>query len=140
MSEYTEDYRGLWWEWLAARIVFALGFGIPIIAILVVAFLYPAGMAPTGQTTAASAGVEFCQATISVAQSYGIVPNFAKASGQPQPSDVRGRYVCSAATNTTKYQVAVDLLCRNLNDSRCYNLFNVTRDDGSVIYQRQSPQ
>ncbi len=84
MSEYTEDYRGLWWEWLAARIVFALGFGIPIIAILVVAFLYPAGMAPTGQTTAASAGVEFCQATISVAQSYGIVPNFAKASGQPQ--------------------------------------------------------
>jgi hypothetical protein len=140
MSEHahTEDYRGLWWEWLSARLVFVLGFGIPIAAIGTVIFM---GGLRGGQTTAPTrevAGLEFCQATVSLAQSYGIVPNFAKAQGQPQTSDVRGRYVCTAATTTSKYLVAVDLICRNITDSRCYNLFSVSQGDGTVIFQRQN--
>jgi len=138
MSEHThtEDYRGLWWEWLAARLVFVLGFGIPIIGIIAVMILRPQGEAVSN--TREVAGLEFCQATVSVAQSYGIVPNFAKAQGQPQTSDVRGRYVCAAATTTSKYLVAVDLICRNIQDPHCYNLFSVTQGDGTVIFQRQN--
>lgn len=136
MSEHTEEYRGLWWEWLTARIVFVLGFGIPAVAIAVFFYTRPAGE-PISNSRAA-AGQEFCQATVAVAQSFGIVPNFAKATGEPQTTDVRGRYVCTAATDTSKYMVAVDLICRNLQDSRCYNLFNVTQGDGTVIYQRQN--
>ena len=136
MSEHTEEYSGLWWEWLTARIVFVLGFGIPIAAIVTVMLLRPAVETTGGSREVA--GQEFCQATVSVAQSFGIVPNFAKATGQPQTTDVRGRYVCTAASDTSKYMVAVDLICRNLQDSRCYNLFSVTQGDGTVIYQRQN--
>ena len=139
MSEHahTEDYRGLWWEWLIARIVFVLGFGIPVAMVVAFIFLAPPRSQTAGVTREA-AGLEFCQATVSLAQSYGIVPNFAKAQGQPQTSDVRGRYVCTAATTTSKYLVAVDLICRNITDSHCYNLFSVSQGDGTVIYQRQS--
>lgn len=136
MSEHAEIYRGLWWEWLTARVVFVLGFGVPIVAAIVFMVLYP-----SPQQTAASsrqlAGQEFCEATVAVAQSFGIVPNFAKATGQPQNSDVRGRYVCTAATNAAKYAIAVDLVCRNITDPHCYNIYSITQDDGSVIYQRQ---
>jgi hypothetical protein len=33
--------------------------------------------------------------------------------------------------------IAADLVCRDLRDRRCVNLYSVTQDDGTVLYQRQ---
>jgi hypothetical protein len=55
----------------------------------------------------------------------------------PRATKVRGRYLCVAGTQVTRYVLAGDLMCRNLKDSRCVSLFSVTQDDGTILYQRQ---
>lgn len=148
MNEHAPNVRALWWEWTAARIVVALGILVPVALFLWLTFsrgtvptpspvAAPEASANAAQQAQAQAGERLCIAATALAQTYGIVPGFAKPSGGPQESDIRGRYVCNAATNAAKYTIAFDLLCNNLNDARCFNLFNVAQDDGSVLYQRQ---
>ena len=145
MSEQDADLRWLKWEWLTARVVVAIGFGLPIVVLLLLLIL--PHFIPSGSTTASrstrpaqsadAAGRQLCGAAVEIAQRFGVVPGFARSTSGPQKSDVSGRYVCSAITDVTKYNIAVDLTCQDLTDERCYNLFSVSQDDGSVLYQRQ---
>ncbi len=145
MSEDGTGLRGLWWEWVAARVVLVLGFGVPLALYLALLFLKPsappvessAGEEAGAQQQQDTQGRQFCAAAISVAQSFGILPSFAKPTSTPQESDVQGRYVCTAATDAAKYQIAVNFLCKAVNDPHCYQLYSVTADDGTVLYQRQ---
>jgi hypothetical protein len=85
------------------------------------------------------ATVALCTSALNTAKSFGIIPNYTKlASTGLQTTDVQGRYVCLVTTGVAKYMVAADLLCRDLRNKRCVNVFSVTRDDGTVLYQRQS--
>jgi hypothetical protein len=68
------------------------------------------------------------------------VPTAASPDGTPQRTDVQGRYVCVAKNGQAQFTISVDLLCRDLADQHCFNLFNVTQADGSVLFQRQATE
>jgi hypothetical protein len=150
MNEQNPNARRLQFEWYAALTTIIGGF---VIAIAVAAYVTfgnkPAAQAPAVPPTQAElqkardaalmkAGAEICGLELANAQTFGVVPNFGRLLTQmPRATDVRGRYVCVAGTQVTKYVLAADLMCRNLKDARCVSLFSVTQDDGTVLYQRQ---
>ncbi|MGH6872096.1 MAG: hypothetical protein ACREHE_11375 [Rhizomicrobium sp.] len=147
-----EMRRGTAREWMAAKIVLAVGF---VVAIGVVAFLVlrppavstspeqeatpqaPAQPTEQQQTDAKSA-VLVCAQELVNAKNYGIVPGYGQLSSlMPKDAGVKGRYSCVASTASEKYTMTADLICRTLTDSRCVDLFSVTTHDGTVLYQRQ---
>jgi len=150
MSQVEQDLRTLRVEWVVARVVFAVGV-VASAAIFVWLGLHRGTFGESGGVTSAitqggesaqtggqSPAQQFCSSAVGVAQSFGIVPNGATPAGPPQKTDVTGRYVCVAQNGTAHYTISVDLICRDLGDQRCFNLFTVTQDDGSGIFQRQS--
>jgi hypothetical protein len=136
-------------EWYAALATVAGGF---IIAIAVAAYLTYGGKpaassAPQALTPAQIEqkrtkqliimANQLCKLELANAQNFGIVPSFGQlANPLPRRTDVQGRYVCLAATPAAKYTIAGDLVCKNLLDSHCVNLFSVSLDDGTVLYHR----
>jgi hypothetical protein len=146
MYEHVPNVRALWWEWAAARIVVGVGIALPLAAFLWLTIFppkaplwnsSPAAPAASQAEGRARAGEQLCLAATALTQTFGILPGYAKPVGGPQNSDIRGRYVCTAQTGAAKYTITFDLLCRALNDARCFSLFNVAQDDGSMLYQRQ---
>lgn len=151
MNDQDQVQRKLNMEWMAALATVAGGF---VIAIAVAAYLTygtksaTQGAAPQSLTPAqveqarkieyVKMANQLCLLELANAQNFGIVPSFGRLSNPlPKASDVRGRYVCEATTGATKFQIAGDLVCKNLRDSRCVNLFSITSDDGTVLYHRQ---
>jgi hypothetical protein len=151
MSEQDPNTRRLQIEWYAALATIIGGF---VIAIAVAAYFTFSGK-PATQTAAVQPkqaesqkareaefkklGLELCSLELANAQTFGVVPSFGKLlTPMPHMTNVRGRYVCVAGTDVTKYVLAGDLMCRNLKDSRCVSLFTVTEADGTMLYQRQS--
>ena len=151
MSEDEPDMSALSREWLAARVVVIGGFIIAIAVALYFALWATPAPAPEQEAAAqtqqpnasdqeAEAGAEhqLCRMELASAQNFGLIPQFGRLSDpNPQKTDVQGRYVCQAETQAAKYQIAADLVCRNLDDPRCVALYSVTQDNGTVLYQRQ---
>jgi hypothetical protein len=147
------DLRALRLEWLVARAVFALGIVLSAAVFLWLTLNRPPVLAPAGSddvgsaasdsgaqagsSDAASQGRQFCASTVAVAQAFGVVPAAASPDGMPQKTDVEGRYVCVAKNGPAQFTISVDLVCRDLADQHCFNLFTVTQGDGSVLFQRQ---
>ena len=120
-------------EWLIARIVLIGGFVIAVAAVVWFGVVQPdmqrrellAKIEKT-QHDNAHAAMQLCVAGLSSAKNFGIVPPYGQLYGQNMyPTNVQGRYVCVAATHATHYLIAVDLLCRNLQDTHCTSLFSV---------------
>jgi hypothetical protein len=141
-----EPQRRAWlaWEWRAALITVIGGF---VVAAAVLGYFTWRGahlrqsyINAVKQQTAvnAEAQVALCTASLSRAEAFGIVPNYAKVSGGLQLTNVKGRYACTAATSVASYTMLSDLLCRDLRDQRCVMLYSVTQQDGTVLYQRRS--
>lgn len=153
-SDPNPTQRRLVHEWYGALATVIGGF---VIAIAVVAY-FSFATKPATQTGKAAqpaqtisdtqkaqltalvqAGAEICGVDLANAQNFGVVPGYAKLTTlMPRKTDVRGRYVCIAATSVAQYLMASDLLCTNFKDPRCVSLFSVTQTDGTVLYQRQS--
>ena len=152
MSDHDANMRGTQREWLAARIVVVGGFATAM-AIAAYFTFRPAAQpiaeeqpaaeqqatpAQQGADSNAKAGLMVCTQELANAQNFGIIPSYGRlSSASPKATDVRGRYVCSAATTAAKYLIAADLICRDLRDARCVVLYTVTTGDGTVLYQRQ---
>jgi hypothetical protein len=150
MSEPEPDLRALRLEWIVARSVFALGIIVSAAVFVWLDLNRPPVLVPVGsddagsaasdiaaQAGAASQGRQFCASTVAVAQAFGVVPSAASPDGTPQRTDVQGRYVCVARNGQAQFTISVDLVCRDLADQHCFNLFTVTQGDGSVLFQRQ---
>ena len=151
MNPSEQDLRSLRVEWITARIVLAVGV-IASAAVFVWLGLHGGSLGGLGgvsstitqggesarEGSSESPAQQFCRSAVGVAQSFGIVPNAASPAGPPQKTDVTGRYVCVAQNGAAHYTISVDLICRALGDQRCFNLFTVTQDDGSILFQRQS--
>lgn len=134
-TEAEKDASGLAHEWLAARILLGLGLIVGIAGFFV---SLPLRISQPGATSEEPpAARQFCETAVATATAYGIVPPSTRPSGAPQKTDMRGRYACEASSGDVTYTVSVELLCTELGDQRCFNLFNVTKSDGSVLYQRQ---
>lgn len=138
--------RALGREWLAARIVVVGGFLLALLAGIWFGVVYPDFIRPHEIRTILKNRVEallgaearICTTGLNTAKNFGIVPQYgALASRRLARTTVQGRYLCLATTKSTKYVLAVDLVCRNLKDPRCVSLYNVSQTDGTVLYQRQ---
>jgi hypothetical protein len=153
MSQIEQDLRALRVEWIVARGVLALGVVASAAVFIwlglhrapvfegteaVNASVAPGSEGAQGAADAQNQAQQFCSSTIAVARSFGILPSGATPNNSPQKTDVQGRYVCLAQNGSVHYTISVDLMCRDLGDQRCFNIFNVTQDDGSVLFQRQS--
>ena len=86
---------------------------------------------------AASTKHALCRMELANAQNFGLIPSFGKLSDpDPKATDVQGRYVCQVATPAAKYTIMADLVCSNLGDRRCVELYSVAQGS-TVLYQRQ---
>jgi hypothetical protein len=143
-------------EWLAARVVLAVGFAIAIAFAVWWSTSHRAGAggdayapAPdvaasqdqmdqaiaSGQTS--KEGFMMCRLTIGTAQAFGVVPNAIKYTSGPAKTDVRGRYVCTGDdAQAAHYAMTVDLVCANLQTPQCVNLVSVQKSDGTVLFRR----
>jgi hypothetical protein len=149
MTDQEPNQGALAREWLWARITIIGGF---VIAIGIAGyFIYRAHTDISNQQAAqqaaaqaqtqtnAKVALQLCSLALNAAKNFGIVPAYGKlASPKVQKTDVQGRYVCLAATSVTKFLLAADLVCRNLDDQRCVSLYSITQDDGTVLYQRHT--
>lgn len=138
--------RALAREWLAIRIIVLGGFLVAIAAAIWFGIIVPKVIAPrelrekltTQIRTLLTDEMQICTTALTNAKNFGIVPQYGQlGSRKLAATNTPGRYACLAATHATKYILIVDLLCRNLNDTRCVSLYNVSQTDGTVLYQRQ---
>jgi hypothetical protein len=145
-------------EWLAARVVVAVGFVVAIAFAVWWSYGLRPGMAGADNGSAASPemsasqdqmdqaiaggqtskeGFMMCRLTIGTAQAFGVVPGALKYTSGPAKTDVRGRYVCAADDKVgAHYAMTVDLVCANLQTPQCVNLVNVQKSDGTVLFHR----
>jgi type II secretory pathway pseudopilin PulG len=146
MSERSlepQTRRWLNWEFRAALITVVGG---ALAAIALIAYMHyraasqekeiaarRANLAATMQTAA-----QVCTAALAAAKNFGIVPNYAVLGSMfPTATQVKGRYVCAGRTTVAQYNIAVDLLCRELKNPRCSVLYSVQQQDGTVLYKRR---
>ena len=79
-----------------------------------------------------------CTAAFSKAKGFGIVPQYTElASDDVGRTTTEGRYICSGHTDAAKYDITFDLVCKDLNDARCIDLYTVAQDQTGPIYQRR---
>lgn len=143
MAEHDPNIEGLKREWLAARIFASVAVPFLLVA-LVAALLLPSNSLPIlsagGVNSAAqrrAADIALCSAALAITKGVGIVPSFAQlASAELKEEKARGRYTCFARTGAAKYQITFDLMCANLADAKCINLYSVAQDGTGAIYQR----
>lgn len=165
MTDYEDMMRGTAREWFWARIVLIGGF---IIAVAVAGFFawqqhadrvaaqqadiaaQQARMAAVSQMTQQrraairqdakeKGAMLFCAMELVNAKNMGIVPSFGQlASPLPRKTDTQGRYACLAATQASKYEIQADLVCANVEDTKCVHLHSIKTDDGTVLYQAKN--
>ncbi len=155
MAEQEKELRAISREWMAARIVVITGF---IVALgvggyfayaarqivmanrhRVLASVQAEQAQENAQEASDVAGEQLCKTALANAKNFGIIPAYGQLIAYtPKKSDVTGRYVCAAATTATKYVIAADLVCRKMDNAQCVDLFRITQDDGTVLYQRHS--
>jgi len=155
MSDQEQGLRAISREYLAARIVIIggliLAFGVggyyayvlrsEIMARrqVVMSEVQHNMAVQSAEEANAQAGEQLCTTALTNVKNFGVIPPFGQlASAEPRKTDVTGRYVCIAVTQVSKYTIAADLVCRNLKNAQCVNVFSVTQDDGTVLYQRHT--
>ena len=86
-------------------------------------------------------GKAICTVALEHARDYGVVPsNTVLASTSAKGTDVDNRRVCTAEAGTDKYNMTVDLACKDMKNKDCIALYSVAREDGLTTYQvRQVP-
>jgi hypothetical protein len=141
MIEQETNFAGLRREWLAARIFAVLG-GLFLIAIVVLAVMSvpsaPVRTASANPAIQPAMAKALCTAGLASAQAFALVPAYTKLAGDfVQAGALKGRYICFAQTDAARYQIAFDLMCRDLNRPNCVRLFSVVQDGTGAIYQRR---
>jgi hypothetical protein len=145
-------------EWLAARIVFVVGFVAAIAFFGYYTYSHWPSVDSTGDTYADNSGVVsngtvpdatsanpatkegfmLCRMMIGLGESFGVLPNTMKYAGGPAKTDVQGRYICTAMdTSNVRYSLNGELVCKDLNNPNCVSMVTVTKADGTVMFQRQ---
>jgi hypothetical protein len=117
---------------------------VALVAVAVQVLFYPplALTSATSDTAGAeaqrhAAALALCTAALTTTQGFGIVPAYTQlASDMVQGGTVRGRYTCFARTDAAKYQITFDLMCKDLGEAKCLNLYSVTQDGTGTLYQR----
>jgi hypothetical protein len=132
------------WEWRAALITIVGGL---ITALAVMAYIHFSKPSPQALEAAQRAkltavvqtAAEVCTQALAAAKNFGLVPNYASLGTMfPAATQVKGRYVCASRTPVAQYNIAIDLLCRDLKNPHCTLLYSVVQPDGTVLYKRQS--
>jgi hypothetical protein len=114
-----------WW--------WAGGGGAAVAAIAAVVIVFGGFLGPSGKA--------ICTAALEHARDYGVVPNTAAlANMDAARTDVRNRRLCTAQAGGNKYNLTVDIACKDVKKKDCVALYSVARDDGLSTYQvRQVP-
>ncbi len=140
----NEMHRATAREWLWARIVLIGGAVIAVVVVAAIAF-WPAPapiIAPPTQQTQADRDKKdamlVCAQELINAKNSTYVPGAAQlVTMYPSETKVRARYTCTAATSAARYVIAADLICRDMMNSRCVRLYDITLANGGLLYRRQ---
>jgi hypothetical protein len=90
------------------------------------------------QIALVKAAATVCNVSLNTSKNLGIVPRYAAlARALPIATKRTGRYVCVGGTNVSHYNMVVDLLCKQVNQSKCINLVAVVQDDGTILYRKR---
>lgn len=110
-------------------------------AVLVIAaavggyFLGTHNFGGAGTETASVGGV--CGAALSRASNIGVISTDAKlSSADATDTDTKDRKVCTAKSGGTSYTMTVDVLCDDMSQGKCLNLYKITDSAGATLYQR----
>ena len=114
-----------WW--------WAGGGGAAVVAIAAAVIVFGGFFGPSGKA--------ICTVTLERARDYGVVPNTAAlANTDAKGTDVSDRRVCTAEADGNKYNMTVDVVCKDMKKKECIALYSVAREDGLTTYQvRQVP-
>lgn len=146
--EHVPDVPALRRDWLAARIVGALGV-VLILAAVVFSAIALWSTPPAARDAASPAvspaqlaqarqaeGAALCNSALAAAQKIGVVPGFAtRTSGDTSPAP-QGRYICTAKTDASAYAIVFDLACPKTGGN-CVVLPYAVTQDGTSVYQRK---
>jgi hypothetical protein len=77
-----------------------------------------------------------CQLSLKSAKALNVVPQYTNlVRALPIATRRTGRYVCVAGTNVGHYNLVIDLLCKQVTQSKCVGLVAVVQDDGTMLYR-----
>ncbi len=147
-TDHSADQKALRKEWLFGAGLVALAF---IIALAVAAWLTfghktdtdlpvktPIAQELAQEQQAANDPSQVCRTALGNAQNFGIIPPYGQLTeANPRATDVQGRYLCQAGTSDTAYVLSVDLVCEQISQTQCVNIYSIVSDDGTTLYQRQ---
>ncbi len=143
MTEYDANMTAPKRRWTAGRILALIGLVLFVAAGAYFGFNWYNAPPPTPPENPAAVAerraeaVALCTAAISTAKGFGIVPAYTElASDVVQRTETQGRYSCLAHTDAAKYQITFELMCKDLNNSKCMSLYTVAQDQTGPIYQR----
>lgn len=150
MQDFDSDIRALKREWLVTRLVVILGFVVALAAAGYAGVVLRLQVLNTREAvakqqaeintpvTAPADVAAFCPLAVNNAKKMGLIPGYADAtSPAPHATQMKGRYLCSAATQSSQFVVAADFVCKNLKDSRCVSVYAVTQNGKTIIYTRK---
>lgn len=120
--------------------------GVLILVVLVAGYFlfFHKGGVIGGESQTAELSV--CRATLARAREYGVVPFAAKLVSEDakaldgnsdQATQTEKRYVCDAAAAESKFAITVGVSCKDMSNAKCFKLYTVKQDDGTVLFDRQ---
>jgi hypothetical protein len=97
----------------------------------------PAPSAPSSGQARRQEDIAVCDAALAAAQGLGVVPGFAtRTSDATRPGGAQGRYVCSAKTDASQFDIMFDIACTKLGNPACIIPVTVSQN-GAVVYHRK---
>ncbi|HET7335948.1 MAG TPA: hypothetical protein VFI93_12595 [Rhizomicrobium sp.] len=120
--------------------------GVLVVVVLVAGyflFFHKGGVTGSSSQTAE---LSICNATLARARDYGVVPFAAKLTSEDATAldgdgdaaaQTEKRYVCNAAAQESKFAITVGVSCKDMSDAKCFKLYTVKQDDGTLLFNRQ---
>lgn len=79
----------------------------------------------------------FCRTALRNAKETGVLPAKGRLTDPfPRQTDQEGRFICDAAAGAVQYAIASDAVCANPAKYECVRIYGISKNDGTVIYQR----
>jgi hypothetical protein len=79
-----------------------------------------------------------CGTALARVRDYGVVPYNTKLSGDTEGKKTDdGRIACAATSGDQTYSMLVNVMCDDLSNPKCLEVYRVTEGKGTALYQKR---